>query len=774
MQRSLWTMKNRFRGNKHMRTAKHTLTDFLDSLTRTALITALAVFGVAGESLAESVLTSMDHHAAGDGRVEIRLNFDGALPSVQAFSTDEPPRIVLDLADTINRSDTRRLAIGSGATSAVTLLEAAGKTRVVVDLFRATAYATQSDGASIVLTVDAATTEAAPQAQAVPLATTDPAKRLPNAPKVKALDFKRTEDGGGQLALAFNMEGVAADLNDEDGRITVRFPGVELSEGVAQRVDVTDFATPVRTASLTGDSAGAKLELMVVGAYESMAYQAGQDFIVEVRQLSPEAAVDAAGIGVEAEKKGYSGTPVTFNFQNIPVRTVLQLIAEESGLNIVASDTVTGNVTLRLVNVPWDQALDIVLRAKTLDQRRQENVVWVAPQAEIADYEQAVAEAKLALEDRAELVTEYIPVNYGSAEEIAALLTEDAKQGQSAGGGSSGGGGSQQPRSGFLSARGSVTFDKRTNTLLLNDTVEKVIELKALIALLDRPVDQVLIEARIVVASESFARELGARFGISAGYEDSNGNILTSAGSITGTDRMANTALINRFNGQGSGLPAASPSVIGGGVLVPSLGERLNVNLPVIAPSGSLGFALLGADYLLDLELSALEVEGRGEVVSSPRVITANQREAVIRQGDEVGYVTIGQSGGGGIPIPTVEFKPVLLELTVTPTITQDGRVYLVMKIVKDEVSGFIDTSIGSVPQISKREISTAVLMNNAQTVVVGGVYEFESREDLNKVPFLGDVPVLGNLFRKKGRSSEKAELLVFVTPRVVPVSGPK
>src|SRR5690606_29763362 len=322
---------------------------------------------------------------------------------------------------------------------------------------------------------------------------------------------------------------------------------------------------------------------------------------------------------------------------------------------------------------------------------------------EIAAYEQAQADARIALEQREELVTEYIPINYGNAEDIASLLTEDAKQGQSGGGG--GAGAASQIR-GFLSPRGSVTFDSRTNTLLINDTASKIREIKDLIAVLDRPVDQVLIEARIVIATQSFAKELGAKFGISGGYEDDNGNILTTSGTLNSADRMANVGLNNRFNGRGSGMPVAAPGAIGSGLLVPGITDRLNVNLPVTSPTGSIGFALLGADYLLDLELSALENEGRGEVISSPRVITTNQREASIRQGDEVGYVTISPTAGGNsIPIPNVQFKEVLLELKVTPTITQDGRVYMVMSVIKDEIAGTIDTSIGSVPQIATREI---------------------------------------------------------------------
>lgn len=731
-------------------------------------VLALLAGVLAAGAQAANTLRDIQFTPNSGGGVEITLQLDGPASDAQVFTTDDPPRIAVDLPETVNAVAERRIAVGSGATSSITAVEANGRTRVVVDLFRAASFESRADGNRFVLTVSGGN-EGTAAAIATAAARTDPAKQVAGAEHALTnVDFRRADNGGGRIVVGLSAEAIAADYEDSGEGLQVTFAGARLPESLSQRIDVTDFATPVQFVEVREGRDGARLSISTQGDYEAMAYQSGTDYVIEVTPVVAE--VEAAtGIGIAEDVPVYSGTPVTFNFQNIPVRTVLQLIAEESGLNVVAADSVTGNVTLRLINVPWDQALDIVLRAKGLDKRRDGNVVWIAPQSELAAYEQARADARLALEERAELISEYIPINYGNAEDIAKLLTEESKRSTSTGGSQAAQGGS-----GFLSPRGSVTFDRRTNTLLLNDNVEKVREIKALITLLDRAVDQVLIEARIVVASESFARELGAKFGISAGYEDSNGNILTSSGTNSSADRMANLALRNRFAGQGSGLPVAAPGPVGSGVTVPGIGDRLNVNLPVVSPSGSIGFALLGADYLLDLELSALETEGRGEVVSSPRVITANQREAIIRQGDEVGYVTISpQTGGTGVPIPNVQFKEVLLELTVTPTITQDGRVSMVMKVVKDEIADFVDTSIGQVPQITKREISTAVLMDNAQTVVIGGVYEFSSREDLNKVPFLGDVPVLGNLFKRKGRSTEKAELLIFVTPRVLAVNKP-
>ena len=449
---------------------------------------------------------------------------------------------------------------------------------------------------------------------------------------------------------------------------------------------------------------------------------------------------------------------MTFNFQDVPVRTVLQLIAEESNLNIVVSDTVTGNVTLRLMNVPWDQALDIVLRAKGLDKRRNGNVVWVAPQAELASYEQNIQDARLAIENSAELETVFLPINYANAEEIARLLTETA--GGGAGGGAGAGAAGAGGQSGFLSPRGSISADARTNTLLVIDIPERLAEIRDLVMQLDKPVDQVLIEARIVIATESFARELGAKFGISG--SDGDYNDQSSLG-VGGTIANSSTNAQARADAIAGGDPSGRHTINSG----------LNVNLPAtLSGAGSLALSILNAGYMLDVELSALQQQGRGEVISNPRIVTSNQKEAVIKQGQEVGYVTISPTQGAGtIPIPNVQFKDVLLELTVTPTITHDGRVFMELEVKKDEIEGFVDTSIGEVPTISTREVTTAVLVEDGQTVVIGGVYEFRDRESVSKVPFLGDLPFIGNLFRNKGRSHDKAELLIFVTPKVMRVA---
>ncbi len=578
----------------------------------------------------------------------------------------------------------------------------------------------------------------------------DPAKQRPGVISVSNIDFKRGDGGAGRLIVHFSGEGATPDLHNQGSTVLVDVGNAQLPAALQKPINVVDFATPVQRIDANASGTGTQLVLSTSGPFESRAYQTGRDYVVEILPRAAVASTTRAaamgattGTGATSSTsttRAYAGKPVTFNFQDVPVRTVLQLIAEESNLNIVASDTVQGNVTLRLINVPWDQALDIVLQAKGLDKRRSGNVVWIAPQSEIAKYEQDREDARIAIENRAEMVTEYVPISYGNAEDIAKLLTDEAK-GSSGGGGAAGAGG-QQSR-GFLSPRGSLSFDRRTNTLLVIDIPQRVTAIKDLVRMLDKPVDQVVIEARIVIANESFARELGAKFGI-------RGN-------------QQNTTF-------GGSLPGTTPTVTNGTPVAGSTLGGLNVNLPsTLAGAGSLALSILNAGYALDMELSALQQDGRGEVISNPRIVTSNQKEAVIRQGQEVGYLT--NTGGLSGSVPQVQFKEALLELKVTPTITADGRVFLNMNVTKDEVAGFIQTGAGQVPTIAKREVNTAVLMEDGQTVVIGGVYEFKNQQDISKVPFLGDLPIIGNLFKRNSRSKSKAELLVFVTPKVLRVA---
>ena len=594
---------------------------------------------------------------------------------------------------------------------------------------------------------------------------------------VSKIDFKRGEDGSGRLILQFDGKGANPDLRTQGNSVVVDVGNATLPDTLQKSINVVDFATPVQRIDPKPYGGGTQLVLNTNTAFESLAYQTDNEYVVEIspRKSAPATgAINATTVTQAAAavaQRGYSGKPVTFNFQDVPVRTVLQLIAEESNLNVVASDSVAGNVTLRLVNVPWDQALDIVLRAKGLDKRREGGVIWVAPQPELAKFEQDKEDARIAIENREDLVTDYVQINYHNAAQIFKALTEAKGIGGGSGGGSGGGGGgSSQEDSGFLSSRGRLVADERTNTLMISDIPKKVARMRELISVIDRPVDQVLIESRIVIATDTFARELGAKFGISGrrdnvwfgGSTDQNHNNIDDNGQAEQDYAEA----VADWQANGGPVPVRPGQVFNT--------PNFNWNLPVAAASnpGSLALSILNAGYLLDVELSAMQQESRGEVISNPRVVTTNQREAVIKQGKEIGYVTITGGTAGAAATPNVQFKEVLLELKVTPTITNDNRVFLNMSVKKDEVESYIVLEgYGQVPSINRREVNTAVLVDDGQTVVIGGVYEFTDRNSVNKVPFLGDVPFLGNLFKKRSRNKDKAELLVFVTPKVLRVA---
>jgi type IV pilus assembly protein PilQ len=683
---------------------------------------------------ATTTLKNISYDALPGGSVELHMDFgDGPVPQPKIFTTGNPPRIAVDFADTDNAA-ARHLDIGKGSTSGVSAVSAGGRTRVVVELMRESSYRSRVEGNSLVLTVNNGSTD-----QSVTTASTiDPTKALPSSsagPAISNIDFRRGPNGEGRVLINFSGSGANAEMTRKGDKVLVTIDHANLPANLAQRLDTLDFATPVQSiVTRAGNGGGARMEIAVKGDVETSAYQTADQYVVEVAPKKADA--KDAKLAKLGQEPSYNGKRVTFNFQDIPVRSALQLIADISGLNLVASDSVGGSVTLRLVNVPWDQALDVILRAKSLDKRRNGNVVWVAPQAELAKYEQDVADAKLKAQDTAELVTDYVPISYGKAADIAKLLTSGSMQG---GGGASGG----NTQRGFLSPRGSVSFDERTNTLLLNDTPEKIRQLRELIAVLDKPVQQVLIESRIVVASDDFTRELGAKFGV-------NG-------------RVNNT----EFQNAATATPALTAGLGGGNVT----SGGLNVNLPVTPAAGSFGLAILGANYAIDLELSAAQTEGRGEVISSPRVITANQQEAVIRQGQEIGYVTFQNSAGSGAGsgTATVQFKDAVLELKVTPTITADNRVYLMINVKKDALAGYVDApGSGKIPTIDTREINTSVLVDNGQTVVLGGIYEINKSNTMTKVPGLGDIPGIGILFRKTSRTNTKAELLIFVTPRIL------
>jgi len=666
----------------------------------------------------------------GDG-IELRLVTSGEAPEPLAFTIDNPARISLDLRGTTIALPSRRKEVKSGVLDTILAAEADGRTRVVLNLDRMVPYQTRVDGNAIVVTLGAATAATAGVTSfpaAAPAAATTAAAA---GRSIQNVDFRRGENGGGRVIITLSDPGTPVDVRKEGDRILLNFAGTNVPDSLLKRLDVTDFATPVNQIEAARTGSGARVSIAARLPFEELAYQSDNQFTVEVSPVVKQAA-EAKPTLFSADRE-YAGERLTLSFQDIETRAVLQLLADVSGRNIIVSDTVQGNVTLRLQNVPWDQALDIVLATKGLDMRENGGVIIVAPADEIAAREKADLEARKEIRELEPLLSEYVQVNYAKASDLAELMK--GSKGNS-----------------LLSERGSVGIDERTNTLLVQDVAERIREIRRLVTTLDIPVRQVLIESRIVIVRDDFSRDLGVRWGVTA-VKDTSDGLVAVTGSGSGTNTIVNSGVEN-INNSGSPFP----------VELPVQDDRYNVNLPVANPAGQLALALLDDDFLVDLELSALQAEGRGEVVSSPRVITANQKQASIRQGVEIPYQEAASSGA-----TTTQFKEAVLSLTVTPQITPDDRIILDLEVTKDSVGAVVTNERGgSVPSIDTRAIETQVLVNNGQTVVLGGIYETEESEDYTKVPFLGDIPGVGSLFRSTRKVSNKSELLIFVTPKIL------
>ncbi|GAB4187092.1 MAG: hypothetical protein Tsb002_12140 [Wenzhouxiangellaceae bacterium] len=734
----------------------------------------LAASVLTGAAWAQNEVLEVDHRSA-DGFVEFNLTTAEKPGKPRVFATENPPRIVLELADTETLLPADKIPVGTGVTQSYTTLSAGGRTRLIVDLERPSAYVYETEGNTVTLRIAHSATSALPTAASRSSASTAAASTTPvraaaaddSELSLVDIDFRRSDEGGSKLILELSGSGASMAVREGSQNLLVELYNVSVPEGMTKVLDVSDFATPVQRISSGQQGTNARFTVGIDGAYQHLAYQDDNRVIVEVNRPPAEASEEET---VQFfQDKDYEGDRVTFNFQDIPVRSVLQLIADVSNLNIVVADSVQGNVTLRLTNVPWDQALDLILDTKNLDQRRNGNVIWIAPTAEIAAREQELLRALQEKRELEPLQTAIVSVSYATASDLAELI--ESARGDS--------GGNESGDTGLLSERGSVSVDERTNTLLITDTPERIVEIRRLVLELDRPVRQVLIESRIVIARNSFAHELGVRFGVTATDESNKGDVFSTSGSITALDRMNSLALANRLGGSrgdgqgirpgnglgGSSLPNTAPGdEPGDPLLVPPLSERLNVNLPVATPAGSFGFSILAADYLLDLEISALESEGSGEVISMPRVITANQAEAFIQQGVEIPFEQSTSSGA-----TAVQFKEAVLELRVTPLITPDNRVQMSVGVKQDTVGEIFPTATGGqVPSIDTRELSTRVLVENGQTIVLGGIFQDERNYTVSKVPVLGDVPLLGNLFRRRSNDDEKRELLIFITPTIL------
>jgi type IV pilus assembly protein PilQ len=683
-----------------------------------AILLAIVTWTIAGHAQegAERRLESIDVSPLPGQRLELRLRLNQAAPEPRSFTIDDPARISLDLADTALGLASRRQDVNLGPLSNILSAEANGRTRVVLNLNSMVPYQTRVEGDSVYVTLGEgpATTPAFAAEPQRAMGAPAPATAAARGPRaISNVDFRRGPDGAGQVIVELTDPRTTVDVRHEGGRIVVDFQNTALPASLMRRLDVTDFATPVATVDVVRAEPHSRLVVTAGADYEQLAYQSDNQFTLE---LKPPPLEDRPP-GLFDTNREYTGERLTLNFQDIEVRAVLQLLADTSGLNIVVSDNVTGNVTLRLQNVPWDQALDIVMTTKGLDMRRNGNVMIVAPAQDIAAREQQQLESMRALQQLEPIRSEFIQVNYARAADLADLIRAG---GQTA----------------LLSERGSVTVDARTNTLLVSETAQRLGDIRRMVTTLDIPVRQVLIESRVVIVNDDFDRNVCVRLGVSNQRASGSSGLV----SVTGTSA-------------GHNLPI-SPGTV----------PRYNVNLPIANPAGSIAMAILDANSLIDLELSALQAEGAGQVISSPRVITANQREARIEQGVEIPYQEAASSGA-----TTTQFKQAVLSLTVTPQITPDDRIIMDLLVTKDSVGTEVSSATGGmVPSIDTRSVATQALVNDGETVVLGGIYETEERDTVTKVPVLGDIPGIGYVFRQRRTVNNRAELLIFVTPKIL------
>ncbi len=694
-----------------------------------------ASFSVMAQTAIQSINSSLQ---AGAEVIRIELSEPlAALP--KGFVVQTPPRIAIDLPGVGNATGKPVVEVNQGNLRSVNIAQSEERTRLVLNLRQPATYRAELQGTALVIVLES---NASPEvASATATATQSPSRfadpqnrqQLP----LRDIDFRRGADGAGRVVVDLANNQVGVDIRQQGKGLVVEFLQSSLPDVLRRRLDVTDFGTPVQTVSTEQFGDRVRMVIEPRGDWEHSAYQSDNQFVVEVRaqKIDPNKLTQGAG---------FAGEKLSLNFQNIEVRALLQVIADFTNFNVVTSDTVTGNVTLRLKDVPWDQALDIILQAKGLGLRKSGNVILIAPKDELAAKEKADLESKLQIAALEPVRTQAFQLNYTKAEEIARGLTG---QNSGQGGGGSGGSGSTTTR--ILSPRGSVLYETRTNQLFVSDTPSKLQEIQELIAKIDIPVRQVLIEARIVEADDSFGRSLGVRLGVNDARGGSNAGF-----SVGGSQRVAVGGNLNVV-GNRTGQTAT----------VPLLSDTNFLNLPASAQGGfqpaSFALSLFGSglNRFLNLELSALEADGRGKVVSSPRIVTADQIKAIISQGTKIPYQRATSSGA-----TSVEFVDATLKLDVTPQITPEGNVILDVIVNKDSVGAVTN----NVPSIDTKSIQTQVLVENGGTVVIGGIFEQTDRSDVVQVPLLGDIPVVGNLFKTRTNSSRKTELLIFLTPKVV------
>ena len=659
-------------------------------------------------------LKALDVAALPGDRVELKLSFDGPPPQPHGYTTESPARIALDLPGVVNQLSSKSRELGGGNARSATVVEAKDRTRLIINLTQLTPYSARVDGNNLIVVVGQGANNKTPRptTRAPRAATAMPAPTKAYAPVGKAIrgvDFQRGTQGEGNVVIDLSDPSIAPDIQERDGKIILGFAKTQLPEPLRVRLDVKDFATPVQfvNASATGDRATISIEPS--GAFDYSTYQTDNKLTVSIRPMTVDDLQKR-----NAERFAYTGEKLSLNFQDIDVRSVLQLIADFTNLNLVASDTVQGGITLRLQNVPWDQALDLVLKTKGLDKRKIGNVLLVAPADEIAARERQELESQKQISELAPLRRELLQVNYAKAADIAKLFT------------------SVTSAEAKIDERGSITVDERTNNIIAYQTQDRLDELRRIVAQLDIPVRQVMIEARIVEANVDYDKSLGVRWG---GSVQNKGNWNTS-----GVSNGSSTTI---------GTPGSTST------------NSPFVDLGAAGNTSGIGIAFITDNVLLDLELTAMEKTGNGEIVSQPKVVTSDKETAKILKGTEIPYQEASSSGA-----TSVSFKEASLSLEVTPQITPDNRIIMEVKVTKDEPDYL--NKVQDVPPIKKNEVNAKVLVNDGETIVIGGVFSNTQSKVVDKVPFLGDVPYLGRLFRRDVVSEKKSELLVFLTPRIM------
>lgn len=684
---------------------------------------ALVAFTLLCPGLAWSaVIQSIEHESVSADQLRVVVTMDQRVNQPLSFEINNPARIAFDFADTQSALSTKRVPVNVGFLKDVNVASHKDRTRLVLNLSKKTNYNTKIEGNRFYINLNSGVSGAIYNTAAV---ADSSAVSYTQSPEINKVDFRRGEKGEGRLVIGLSNRNMPVNVYKKGSKVYAEFMGADIPRDYTQRLDVLDFASPAKYIDVTKTSKGVLFTVTPnTKAFEHMAYQSDDVFTLELKPISK----------VEQERKikdkfGFTGERLSLNFQDIDTRTVLQLISDFTGTNVVVSDSVGGTLTLRLKDVPWDQALDIILKTKGLSKRESGNVMLIAPAAELAAQEKVALEARKQVQQLAPIRSEFMNINYAKAEDIANLIktasaTVNSEERKNTG-------------TGLLSARGSLAVDARTNTILVNDTAEVIEKIIQLVERLDIPVKQVLIESRIVIASEDFNKSLGARFGVTA---DGLGRPTNGSGQILTPSLDTTKEIIN-------------------GDTV-DLENALNFNSPV-SGGGKIGLSIakLADGSLLNLELSALQSEGNGEIVSTPRVITADQKEASIEQGVEVPYLEASASGAA-----SVSFKKAVLGLKVTPQVTPDDNIILDLNVSQDTIG----TVYNGTPSIDTRTVETQVLAADGETIVLGGIFVDETSNSVTKVPFFGDLPGLGKFFRKTIKSNQKREILIFVTPKII------